>query len=914
MTASTSSIRSTPHVHRSDQSYRDSVLSSSTSHLPSSPPKSPIYSQSYNGYGYPRNANVTATTTAIAAATARNTLASRAHRPLLGTFGVAFEDGGSVASSPSILASSLTRFSWRARARAASSTASDLSGSEERDPLDFHGEGHRDSISEGRDDEGFIRPAVRLARPSLERVRLRAASAGAAETSLITSTDPPTFLPIQSQTQPLRALSSSLQRSISAPPPDMDQYNDIAMAAWQRDQAQPPVLSASTPIRQTASSFGAGVGFDSGGRPPGSTGGRNGRRARRRRRGKIEESSSPDTIPHPFTPASRNAAAAAADTTPVGGYDLLSASLMFGDELGEGKTQHSAAAPPEAAPKLLRVYAATWNMGNPTVSPPDAEVAAMLGLAPAAASFSSARTADINVTKNCDAYVIGAQEGLRRAHVWQVQLQRVLGASYALMHAHSLAGIQLCVFLHKDLLWYASGVESAHVATKLAGVLKTKGGVGICLDFLGTSLLFVTSHLTAHDQNVAERNADFRTICRTLGLPHAHRLKREFALLSPSKRIGEDLTAKFDRIVWMGDLNYRVDLPRAQAETLAKEGQLEPLLAHDQLIRQRAQKRVFMGFDEAPIAFAPTFKFDVGTNTYDTSAKQRVPSWTDRILFRSRNSVHGGGTVEAPSIVPLAYGCVLEAMSSDHKPVYAVLEVPLDTQALAHAPPRMPLRHSVWDLGARFDHQVYVKGILGEDASATATAAAAAAAAAATKNARGESGRHRDAEGNGGERGMRTGSLKGAASRLMRTLSRGSSGKTRRPRSRSRSRSRSQGHGIDSSNKTLTSTSVAEEGSEAETRGEEEIEQDDEVVAAAAVAAAAVEEKKSTSSLPIPPSSFNSDKVIDDATLALSPLSEDSQFVVHKAITVEGNGSRALLRGNQSVGPSNARSSVCVLQ
>ena len=32
-------------------------------------------------------------------------------------------------------------------------------------------------------------------------------------------------------------------------------------------------------------------------------------------------------------------------------------------------------------------------------------------------------------------------------------------------------------------------------------------------------------------------------------------------------------------------------------------------------------------------------QYDVGTNTFDTSAKQRVPSWTDRILWKTREEL-----------------------------------------------------------------------------------------------------------------------------------------------------------------------------------------------------------------------------------------------------------------------------------
>jgi len=88
------------------------------------------------------------------------------------------------------------------------------------------------------------------------------------------------------------------------------------------------------------------------------------------------------------------------------------------------------------------------------------------------------------------------------------------------------------------------------------------------------------------------------------------------------------------------------------------------LLQNDQLRARIRSKSIFVDFEEAPITFPPTYKFDLGTNIYDTSEKMRVPSWTDRILFRGQN-------IEA-----IAYNSV-PIDTSDHKPVTGVFSVPV---------------------------------------------------------------------------------------------------------------------------------------------------------------------------------------------------------------------------------------------
>ena len=65
---------------------------------------------------------------------------------------------------------------------------------------------------------------------------------------------------------------------------------------------------------------------------------------------------------------------------------------------------------------------------------------------------------------------------------------------------------------------------------------------------------------------------------------------------------------------------------------------LSSLLAHDQLQSQMYSRKAFHdGWQEGLIDFLPTYKYDIGSvGMFDSSEKQRGPSWCDRILFRTR--------------------------------------------------------------------------------------------------------------------------------------------------------------------------------------------------------------------------------------------------------------------------------------
>jgi hypothetical protein len=216
-------------------------------------------------------------------------------------------------------------------------------------------------------------------------------------------------------------------------------------------------------------------------------------------------------------------------------------------------------------------------------------------------------------------YVVGTQESTGQLKEWEILVQQTLGPSHLLLSSSSLGELTVLLFLRRDLLWFCSEVQSAGYSTRPGSAVKTKGGVGLSFSLFGSTFLFVSSHLTAHQDRVEDRNND---------------MKRIAANLTTNKLI------EFDYVFWLGDLNYRLDLDRGQVDTHLSQWQLQQrmeegedghqdgwlaLLLHDQLTKEMLHGHVFQGFSEQPVTFPPSYKFDLNSDVYDT---RRVPSWT----------------------------------------------------------------------------------------------------------------------------------------------------------------------------------------------------------------------------------------------------------------------------------------------
>ncbi|CAH1115965.1 unnamed protein product [Phaedon cochleariae] len=303
----------------------------------------------------------------------------------------------------------------------------------------------------------------------------------------------------------------------------------------------------------------------------------------------------------------------------------------------------------------------------------------------------------VNLEHVPDVLSIGTQESSSERYEWEVGLQETIGPSHLLFHSTSLGTLHISTFIRRDLIWYVSVPEEASLSVRPGTAFRTKGAVACSFSVFGTSFLFVTAHLTAHQEKVKERVGDVKRIVHSLDLPR----------VLPCKNKSKDVTQNFDYVFWFGDLNFRLSTPRAKVlEWLSKTSFPLPshlphgYMHHDQLCSVLADGAAFRGFYEAKINFPPTYKYDPGTQNFDSSSKQRTPAYTDRILYKQRNARRLSGHLENPPLQCLVYDSAPSITTSDHKPVWGVfkahLRPGLDTIPLA---------------AGLFNREVYLEGL-----------------------------------------------------------------------------------------------------------------------------------------------------------------------------------------------------------
>ncbi|XP_068001427.1 phosphatidylinositol 3,4,5-trisphosphate 5-phosphatase 1 isoform X6 [Melanerpes formicivorus] len=328
--------------------------------------------------------------------------------------------------------------------------------------------------------------------------------------------------------------------------------------------------------------------------------------------------------------------------------------------LQQMKNKHSE----QPEPDMITIFIGTWNMG---AAPPPKKITSWF------LSKGQGKTRDDTADYiPHDIYVIGTQEDPQGEKEWmetlRQSLQEITSISFKVIAIHTLWNIRIVVLAKPEHENRISHICTDNVKTGIANTLGNKGAVGVSFMFNGTSFGFVNSHLTSGSEKKHRRNQNYMNILR-------------FLTLGDKKLSPFNITHRFTHLFWLGDLNYRVEQPPSEAENIIqkiRQQQYPELLAFDQLLIERKDQKVFLHFEEEEITFAPTYRFERGTREKYAYTKQKatgmkynLPSWCDRVLWKSYPMVH---------VVCQSYGCTTDIMTSDHSPVFATFEVGVTSQ------------------------------------------------------------------------------------------------------------------------------------------------------------------------------------------------------------------------------------------
>ncbi|GBE60162.1 endonuclease exonuclease phosphatase family protein [Babesia ovata] len=242
----------------------------------------------------------------------------------------------------------------------------------------------------------------------------------------------------------------------------------------------------------------------------------------------------------------------------------------------------------------------------------------------------------------------------------------------AFLHTKSTS---IAVWVRKSLL--DSGVASVDVskAIPLSRINRSKGVVSFRMSLCGQVICVVGCHLPTR-YSAREKAATYivRKLCDLYGGQ------------------GSTIDEVFHHVLWTGDFNFRVtNVSANEALVFLNEKRLQELFSHDELYKGSASMFAAMKFEEGVVRFYPTYKKrddrdvadyakeDWADAEYHTrfetqwykggNVKERVPSWTDRVLKWSLPPLRTCLQIDEATYSAAQPKVKNLLMTSDHSPV-----------------------------------------------------------------------------------------------------------------------------------------------------------------------------------------------------------------------------------------------------
>ncbi|EAX86941.1 Endonuclease/Exonuclease/phosphatase family protein [Trichomonas vaginalis G3] len=173
---------------------------------------------------------------------------------------------------------------------------------------------------------------------------------------------------------------------------------------------------------------------------------------------------------------------------------------------------------------------------------------------------------------------------------------------YRSIHHSMLGSVYVEIFIKNDLHHKSEIIGIETIRFGGAGTLANKSAIFVTMKVAETTISYCGCHLIPHRENLQVRNEQLQTIISKL-----NEIDSDYKFIS-------------------GDLNYRLQLDYDDCINICLENGISKLLPHDELLQEK------FPIIEGEIAFLPTYRFDKNSQIYDTSKKQRVPSYCDRII------------------------------------------------------------------------------------------------------------------------------------------------------------------------------------------------------------------------------------------------------------------------------------------
>ncbi|CAJ1007744.1 hypothetical protein Q4I28_003057 [Leishmania naiffi] len=271
------------------------------------------------------------------------------------------------------------------------------------------------------------------------------------------------------------------------------------------------------------------------------------------------------------------------------------------------------------------------------------------------------------------------KESTQRSWEWVDAIIATLAAAsdriiaYKKVQVVQLVGLVLIVLVQAKHVDYVSHVRLSLTRTGALSVLGNKGSVAMRVTIYGKRFLFISAHFVAHKYNEKRRRRNYQAALKDIrfDMPvwsddesevlqtflnakevlnnsidnssvrgnsawdrlfnFGHSAFRSSLTTAAETRVLDD----HDYVFFLGDLNSRLHgLSGPLIKESVRRGEYDSLLCHDELRQLMVSGEAFDGFQEQCISFPPTYKYDRGTDIFDTSRKRGDPAWCDRVLFR----------------------------------------------------------------------------------------------------------------------------------------------------------------------------------------------------------------------------------------------------------------------------------------